>query len=72
MDILYILVITVNIISILFLLVSLKRLRTYMRFISLKESKYTLVFGFVDMKIYVYTYVFFVFLYGTLLWFIIE
>lgn len=71
MDILLVIVALINIISIIFLIISLMRLRIYLRQVTLEESKYTLIFGFIDLKIYIYSYILFTLLYGAFLWIII-
>ncbi len=65
---LFIFVIIINAISIIFLLMNLMRLRTYLLRNSFDESKYTLLFGFVHIKAYIYLYAIFVLIFGTFLW----
>lgn len=72
MEIMFIIVIAVNTLSILFLLISLWRLRTYLRKNSLEESKYTLLFGFIRLEGYVYAYTVCTIAYGAFLWFIMT
>ena len=47
---------------------NLMRLRTYLLRNSFDESKYTLLFGFVHIKAYIYLYAIFVLIFGTFLW----
>ncbi len=65
-------VIAINVVSILFLLVTLSRLRTYVKKNAFEESKYTLLFGFVRLDGYVYAYVISVIAYGMFFWFIMA
>lgn len=69
MNILFIIVALINIISLLFLILGLRRLRRYSQQMALEESQYTRMFGHVDLRTWMYAYVFFVILYGSLLWF---
>jgi hypothetical protein len=64
-----IIVLLINAISLLFLIFGLRRLKHYSRQMALEESQYTRMFGHVDLRTWVYAYVFFVIFYGTLLWF---
>lgn len=71
MNILFVIVALVNAVSILFLVLTLRRLRKYSHQMLLEESQYTRMFGRVDLGAWLYGYVFFVLFYGVVLWFII-
>lgn len=52
--------IVLDVFSLLFLAIALARVRKYMRKNFFEESRHTLVFGFLHLKMYVYAYIFFV------------
>lgn len=71
MTTLFFFVVGINAISVLYLLVTLTRLRNYVTRNCFEESKYTLLFGFVPLQAYVYGYVIMVIAYGMFLWYIV-
>ncbi len=71
MTTLFYLVVAINAVSILFLLITLSRLRNYVRRNAFEESKYTLLFGFVPLEGYIYAYVISVLAIGMFFWFIV-
>lgn len=71
MTTLFYLVIAINVLSILFLILTLSRLRKYVSKNAFQESKYTLLFGFVPLEGYIYAYVISVLAFGMFFWFIV-
>ncbi len=71
MTTLFFFVVGINAVSILYLLITLTRLRNYIIKNSFEETKYTLLFGFVPLESYIYAYVVSVVAYGMFLWYII-
>ena len=65
-----IIAIVLNILSLLFLAIALKRIANYSRQITLEENRYTLMFGCIDLKLWLYLYAFFVILFGGILFFV--
>ncbi len=59
-----------NAVSFIFLIISLIKLRGVLKFLTLEENNYTLLFGFVGVRMYIYLYVISVVLLSVFLWFI--
>lgn len=69
---LFFFVIIINVVSVLYLMLNLLRLRNYLIRNTFEESKYTLLFGFVRIEAYIYAYVICVLVFGTFLWFLMA
>lgn len=67
---LFYLVVAVNAVSVLFMILTLSRLRNYVKKNAFEESRYTLLFGFIPLEGYVYAYVISVLAFGMFFWFI--
>lgn len=50
-------IVTINLLSVFFLLLTLKRVRNYLRKMVLPESEYTLLFKLFGMKFAIYAYI---------------
>jgi|GEM_PF-2527806 len=61
---------TLNGISIIFLIISLIKLRGVLKFLTLEENNYTLLFGFVGVRMYIYLYAASIILLSIFLWLI--
>ncbi len=59
-----------NAVSLIFLIISLIKLRGVLKFLTLEENNYTLLFGFVGVRMYIYLYVISIVLLSVFLWFI--
>lgn len=64
----FIYITALNAISLILLVVSLVKLRGTLKFLTLEESGYTLLFGFVGVKTYVYCYILCILLFSVFLW----
>ncbi len=59
-----------NGISLIFLIISLVKLRGVLKFLTLEENNYTLLFGFVGVRMYIYLYAISTVSLSIFLWFI--
>lgn len=59
-----------NAVSIIFLIFSLIKLRGVLKFLTLEENNYTLLFGFIGVRMYIYLYVLSILLLSLFLWII--
>lgn len=59
-----------NAVSIIFLIISLIKLRGVLKFLTLEENNYTLLFGFIGVRMYVYVYILSIIALSLFLWII--
>ena len=59
-----------NALSIIFFIISLKKLRRVLKFLALEESSYTLLFGYIGVRTYMYMYALSILVFAVLLWLI--
>lgn len=59
-----------NGVSLIFLIISLVKLRGVLKFLTLEENNYTLLFGFVGVRMYIYLYAISIISLSVFLWFI--
>lgn len=59
-----------NALSIIFFIITVTKLRRLLKFLTLEESSYTLLFGYIGVRTYVYMYAFSILTFAVLLWLI--